>query len=410
MSNPFNWAAATTSAPTEVVTGRDEGGNGTNTTLTFVDDSTSPTSGTISYPDGYQPEESVAVSFTTGADSGSGIDTRQLQRRLGERSRTVGGWRLRHLHRASPIWASYSPSSPYVDSQVEDGSCYKFRYVVSDRVGNQHIATSANVAVIDLSAGGPALGTARRFSVLGGTGVTSTGVTTVSGDLGISPSSSVIGFPPGIVAGTIHAGDSTAAQAQTDLTVAYNTADNRTADTEFAGDLNGHTFFAGVHHTAAALALTGTLTLDGEGDPNAVFIFQVDAALNTAASSHITLINGATASNVYWQVLGAAGTGANSTFAGTIMAAGAITLGASSELIGRALSKAMVTLAGNTIRFTTATPPTVAIDRWQQRRHQGQHPHDRRDLERSARAASVTVTIAGQTLTDDRPRPTAPGA
>ena len=97
------------------------------------------------------------------------------------------------------------------------------------------------------------------------------------------------------------------------------------------------------------MALTGTLTLDGQGDPNAVFIFQVDAALNTAAASHVTLINGATAGNVYWQALGAAGTGADSTFAGTVMSAGAITLGARSELIGRALSMTQVTLASNTI-------------------------------------------------------------
>ena len=184
----------------------------------------------------------------------------------------------------------------------------------------------------------------------------------VSGDLGVSPSSSVTGFPPGIVAGTIHAADSAAAAAQTDLVAAYTDADGRTPDTEFAGDQNGQTFHPGVHHTAAAFALTGTLTLDGDGDPNAVFVFQVDAALNTAASSHITLIDGATASHVFWQVLGAAGTGANSTFSGTILADGAITLGASTELTGRALSYGVVTLAGNTIRFTTAVPPSVTID------------------------------------------------
>ena len=136
------------------------------------------------------------------------------------------------------------------------------------------------------------------------------------------------------------------------LTLAYNDADELVVHAEFAGDLNGRTFHAGVHHTAAALALTGTLTLDGEGDPNAVFIFQVDAALNTAAASHVVLTNGAQAANVYWQVLGAAGTGASSTFAGTILAAGAITLGDSTLLIGRALSKTNVLLANGTVRFT----------------------------------------------------------
>ena len=93
------------------------------------------------------------------------------------------------------------------------------------------------------------------------------------------------------------------------------------------------------------------MTLDGENNPNAVFIFQVDAALNTAASSHVSLINGATAANVYWQVDGAAGTGANSIFAGTILADGAITLGDSTHLTGAALTPGTVTLATNTVVF-----------------------------------------------------------
>ena len=100
------------------------------------------------------------------------------------------------------------------------------------------------------------------------------------------------------------------------------------------------------------LALTGTVVLDGEDNPDAVFIFQVDAALNTAASSQVSLINGATADNVYWQVEGAAGTGANSIFAGNILAAGAITLGDSTHLTGVALTPGTVTLATNTIEFT----------------------------------------------------------
>jgi hypothetical protein len=194
-----------------------------------------------------------------------------------------------------------------------------------------------------------ALGTAGTYSVLGGTGVASTGLTTVSGDLGVSPSSSVVAFPPIIVLGATHAGDATAARAQSDLVAAYTDAAGRTSSGTFAGDLNGRTFDAGVYSTAAALALTGTLTLDGQGNPNAVFIFQVNAALNTAANSVVSLINGAQASHVFWQVNGAAGTGGLPSFSGTIMAAGAITLGAGSVLFGRALSYGTITLAGNTI-------------------------------------------------------------
>ena len=217
--------------------------------------------------------------------------------------------------------------------------------------------TSAAFAVVL----GPALRAAGTFSVLAGTGVVSTGATAVSGDLGVSPSSSVTGFPQGIVAGAIDAGDAAAAQGQSDLAVAYSDVVARTASAGLEGDLGGRTVDPGVYHSVAALAVTGTVTLDAQGDPDALFIFQVGAALNTAALSAVTLINGAQASHVFWQVLGAAGTGAGASFSGTIMASGAITLGAGTTLIGRALSRGTVTLAASTIRFTNAQPPTVTI-------------------------------------------------
>jgi hypothetical protein len=212
------------------------------------------------------------------------------------------------------------------------------------------------------------LGTAATYSVLGGTGVTNTGDTVLGGDLGVSPSSSIVGFPPGIVDGATHAGDLQAAQAQSDLVLAYNDAAGLTPTTTFAGDQNGKTFDAGVDHTGSAFALTGTLTLDGQGNSNAVFVIQVDAALNTAAGSTIHLIDGAQASNVFWQVNGAAGTGAASSFAGTILAAGAITIGAGGSVVGRALSYGVVTLANNAVTVppgaptaTITSPPTGHI-------------------------------------------------
>ncbi len=204
------------------------------------------------------------------------------------------------------------------------------------------------------------LGTAATYSVLGGTGVTNTGDTVLGGDLGVSPSSSIVGFPPGIVDGATHAGDVQAAQAQSDLVLAYNDAAGLTPTTTFAGDQNGKTFDAGVDHTGSAFALTGTLTLDGQGNSNAVFVIQVDAALNTAAGSTIHLIDGAQASNVFWQVNGAAGTGANSSFAGTILAAGAVTIGAGGSVVGRALSYGVVTLADNAVTVPPG-PPTATI-------------------------------------------------
>ena len=209
------------------------------------------------------------------------------------------------------------------------------------------------------------LGTAVNYAVLGGSGVTSTGATVLNGDLGVSPgvSSSITGFPPGEINGSTDAGDPQAAQAQTDAGTAYATAAALTPTAaDFAGDQNGVTFDAGVYNTAAAFTLTGTMTLDGQGDPNSVFIFQVDAALNTAASSTIKLVNGAQASNIFWQVTGAVSTGASSSFSGTLLAAGAITIGAGASLDGGALSEGLVTLADNTITapdaVTFISPPT----------------------------------------------------
>lgn len=212
-------------------------------------------------------------------------------------------------------------------------------------------ASSGTVTVVIAPYGGLDLGAAASFSALG-SAVTSGGPTTLRGDVGSSPGVAVTGFPPAATSGTIYAGGATADSAKTAFTNAYADALTRVPTTHFAGDQNGSTFAPGVHQTGGAFALTGTMVLDGGGDPGAIFIFQVDAALNTAAGSTIQLINGASPENVFWQVNGAAGTGANSTFEGTILANGAITIGAGGTLIGRALAVDAITLASNTIRFT----------------------------------------------------------
>jgi hypothetical protein len=212
--------------------------------------------------------------------------------------------------------------------------------------------TSATSSAFNVRTPPVPLGSAASYSVLG-SAATGDGLSTLSGDLGTYPAVTAAGFPDGTVQGVTHTGDATASAAETDLTAAYANAASRRPDSEFAGDLNGVTFTAGVHHTAAALDLSasGVVTLDGQGDAQAVFIFQIDGALNTAAGSSVLLINGAQAANVYWQVDGAAGTGGPSSFSGTILASGAITIGAGGTLIGRALSSGAVTLANNTIRF-----------------------------------------------------------
>jgi LPXTG-motif cell wall-anchored protein len=219
-------------------------------------------------------------------------------------------------------------------------------------------------SLISLTVGAPAfaavetvvLGTAATYSVLASTGVVNTLETSLSGDLGLSSSGTISGFPPGVVSGTTNDKNSAAAQAETDRLAAYNDASGRTPTTTFSGDQNGNTFGPGVHSTAAAFSLTGEMILDGEGDSGAIFIFQVAAALNTAAGSEVTLTGDALPENVFWQVNGAAGIGANSSFAGTILAAGAITLGNGVTLKGKALSGGTVTLCDDTV--VTEQPST----------------------------------------------------
>jgi Ice-binding-like len=132
--------------------------------------------------------------------------------------------------------------------------------------------------------------------------VTNTGPSTVNGDLGVSPGTAVTGFPPGTVNGNLHAADAVAGQAQLDLTTAYNDAAGRTPPAAVTADLGGQRLTSGVYNSATSLGLTGALTLDAQGDPNAVFVFQAGSTLTTASGSHVNLVNGAQACNVFWQI------------------------------------------------------------------------------------------------------------
>ena len=210
--------------------------------------------------------------------------------------------------------------------------------------------TSPSFAITSPPLAGPYLGRAATYSVFG-SAVTNTGTSLLSGDLGSFEVAALTGFPTGSVLGETHAGDAVASAVPPDFQAAYADALGRTPTTEFKDDQAGKTFQAGVHRTAAAFELSagGVLTLDAQGDPNAVFIFQVNGALSPAAGSSIRLANGAQAANVYWQVNGAASTGESSRFVGTILANGAITIGSGGTLNGRALASGAVTLASNTI-------------------------------------------------------------
>ncbi len=196
-----------------------------------------------------------------------------------------------------------------------------------------------------------ALGSAASFAVLASSTVTNTGLTTISGDLGLSPGSSVTGAPT--VNGTQHVDDPTAVKAVADLTTAYDDAAARTlCATTVAGDLGGQTLTPGLYHSLSSLAISsGDLTLDAQGDSDAVFLFQTATSLTTAATCKVLLTHGARAANVYWQIGTAPSFAAMSVFEGTILAHDAISLGAGATLNqGRALSvTAAVNLDTNTI-------------------------------------------------------------
>jgi hypothetical protein len=208
------------------------------------------------------------------------------------------------------------------------------------------------------------LGAATSFGVLAGSTVTSTGETTVNGDLGVSPGAAVTGTLR--VSGMIHAGDPTAAQAQADLTAAFNDAAGRIAGAiTVAGNLGGLTLAPGLYKSASSLEISsGDLTLDAQGDPNAVFIFQMASTFVTTVGRQVILSGGAKAANIYWQVGSSATLGTISVVKGNILASASITLQTGASLEGRALARSgAVTLDFNTVGLgipSDTTPPTVS--------------------------------------------------
>jgi len=179
------------------------------------------------------------------------------------------------------------------------------------------------------------------FGVLAGSTVTNTGSTVISGDVGVYPGTAIVGFPPGLAAGTIHSADGAAATGQATLTAAYTDAAGRPGGTVVLGDLAGQTFTAGVYKTGVtpSLALSGDVTLDAQGNPDAVFIFQIGSTLTTASGSHVILANKATACNIFWQVGSSATLGTYSVFKGNILAMASITITTGVNLEGRALAR-----------------------------------------------------------------------
>jgi hypothetical protein len=201
------------------------------------------------------------------------------------------------------------------------------------------LAGSADAAIVSTVP----LATSANYSVLGGQTVTNTGPSILGLSLGLSPGSSITGFPPGLVLapGTTDETNPAAAAAQSDLTTGYLNAAGRPVNATTTADLANLTLQAGVYAgpSKSALQLTGPLVLDGAGDPNSVFIFQTDSSLTTGSASTVTLINGAQGCNGFWQVGSSATLGTGSTFAGNILALSDITVTTGVTVHGRALAR-----------------------------------------------------------------------
>ena len=201
----------------------------------------------------------------------------------------------------------------------------------------------------------PALGNAKPYAVLGGSTVTNTGTTVVTGDLGVSPGSAVTGFPPGTVSGTIHSNDANAIAAQTDVTTAYNNLVGQATTSNLTGqDLGGKTLVAGVYQFDTSAQLTGTLTLTGNA--SSVWIFKIGSTLTTASASQVVITGGGSPCNVFWQVGSSATLGTTTSFQGNILALTSITLNTNASIVGRALARnGAVTLDTNAVNASGCT-------------------------------------------------------
>jgi type VI secretion system secreted protein VgrG len=206
----------------------------------------------------------------------------------------------------------------------------------------------------------PPMGQAGSFAVLAGSGVTNTGATAVTGDVGVSPGTAITGFPPGtITGGAMHANDAFAQGAQSDLTTAYNALAGQACNTSLSGtDLGGLTLTAAVYCFTSSAQLTGTLTLDAQGDPNANFVFQIGSTLTTATDSDVVVINGGSDCNVFWQAGSSITLGTGTRFVGNSFALTSITLVTGASSHGALLARnGAVTLDTSPVAVCAPTTP-----------------------------------------------------
>ncbi|HVA52485.1 MAG TPA: ice-binding family protein [Acidimicrobiales bacterium] len=234
------------------------------------------------------------------------------------------------------------------------------------------------------------LGSATPYAIVAASTITNTGSSVITGDVGLSPGTAITGFPPGHVNGTTDAADATSLGAQNSSTAAYLVAAGETPTSPVAGGtLGGTTLQPGIYKSTSSLALTGTLTLNGGGNANAVFIFQAGSTLTTASGSSVVLEGGAQACNVFWTVGSSATLGTTTSFVGTILAKTSVSLSNGASVQGRLLAQTgAVTLISNTVNAPTCAAATTT----------------------TTTATTTTTTATTTTTTATAPTTTLPGS
>ncbi len=232
---------------------------------------------------------------------------------------------------------------------------------------NYKLAASGTLLVLagwlPTSQAGVDLGSSADFAVLGGAAVTSSGNTVVNGSLGVSPGTAITGFGPGTVNGAIYSSGPVAGQAVSDARTAFSGIFKQASAQNLSGtDIGGRTFFSGVRNYDAAAQLTGTVTLDAQGNANAIFVFQIGTALTTASAAKVELINGAVAANIFWEVGSSATLGTGTDFYGTILADQSITLNTGTSLMGHAFAlNGAVTLNDSFVSISAVPEANTAL-------------------------------------------------
>jgi hypothetical protein len=238
------------------------------------------------------------------------------------------------------VWANLNATAGTINSSSGLFTAGATPGTYSNTIQARSGSISGFATAIVGSSANPVLGSAATYGILAGSTVTCVTGGTINADVGVSPGSTTTGFPPCVITGATHLADATAATAQNDLTTAYNYLAGRPCSTVVTpADVGGRTLPPGIYCTASSMAVTGTVTLDGGGNANAVWVFQMGSTLTTGTNANIALTGGAQAKNVWWQVGSSATLGTGTTFRGNIVALTSITLVDNATMLGRALAR-----------------------------------------------------------------------